>query len=843
MASKVKTSYTIKWEKQFIWLQRSKVPDCAFCKLCQKSFRIDGAGVGQVKSHHKSKTHQDRENLSNGSTDQRTFIISANKTINLSSGSFVLTPEESIVKAEVLQALNHAQCNYSFASARGDSERFREMFPDSEIAKNYQQGETKVKYNLQYGIAPFVKQSLINDFSDTPFSFKFDETTTLKIQKQYDGYVQYWSKRSDCVVNSYCGSLFVGHCTNVHLLEHFEHFGEDMGWNPSFLLHLGMDGPRVNLAFQERLSKSLEDKSDTTFLDIGTCPLHNVHNGFAKGLQVLDFNVDQFVVDINSFFKLSSARREDYSHLEEITELPPHFSIKHSSTRWVTLKKVTIRMLEQWRNLTEYFLIFLPKQSNFKGKNGLKANMRYQRIKEALESELTQPCLAFVAFAAQDFESFLIEFQSNEPLIHMLYPKMGNLLLKLMTKFISKANVYDDADGMRTPKPVSDLTKVDVSLKSVQLSTKNIDIGTKAKLLLLESNLSVAEKSTFRHNCLKFYAVAVSYLQDKLPFNVSLIKHAQYFHPDKRNDANSTGAISNLSLKVARCTKNVLHKVFLLDPHETAEDLCDKVRAQWKEYQCESIPSEYYEKTAPDSIPESQNESYWQAAFEAFGITYPIKCSKMKRVDEYWRSVGKMRNDLGHFKYPQLYALAKCILSISHGNTVPERGFSINKYLLSAHGSSTSNDAIVALRLIKDHLIEIGGYMNFPITKNLIASVATARQKYHQDLEAKRKLVEKETLRIKNLKEANENKKDLQGKIMEIDAEIKVRESGITVAEESVHEGNQKLQQQLKQANKLSRGELQKAQSMIDMGLDRKRTLDMELADLRSKKAKLLEKK
>ena len=145
-----------------------------------------------------------------------------------------------------------------------------------------------------------------------------------------------------------------------------------------------MDGPKVNLAFQGKLSKSLEEKSYTSFLDIGTCPLHNVHNAFEHGLKFLNFHVEPFIVDINSFFKLSSARRGDFRALEEVTELPAHFTIKHSSTRWVTLKKVAVRLLEQWKNLTEYFLVYLRKQSNFKEKNGIKENKRYQLIKESL---------------------------------------------------------------------------------------------------------------------------------------------------------------------------------------------------------------------------------------------------------------------------------------------------------------------------------------------------------------------------------------------------------------------------------------------------------------------------
>ena len=115
----------------------------------------------------------------------------------------------SAVKTEILQALQYVECNYFFASAKKDSEISKAMFPDSEIAKNYRQGETKVRYSIQFGIALYIKDLLMKGFSDCPFSLKFDETTTHKVLTQCNAYVQCWSKNYDFVVNSYCGSLLV----------------------------------------------------------------------------------------------------------------------------------------------------------------------------------------------------------------------------------------------------------------------------------------------------------------------------------------------------------------------------------------------------------------------------------------------------------------------------------------------------------------------------------------------------------------------------------------------------------------------------------------------------------
>ena len=127
------------------------------------------------------------------------------------------------------------------------------MFPDSKIAQSYRQGETKVRYNMQYCIAPHVKQVLIYNVNNTPVFFKFDESTTSQVKNQYDAYLQFWSKKYDEVVNCYCGSLFVGHCTAENLVDYFHEFERSMNLEPSYLLHLGMDGPSMNKSFENKL--------------------------------------------------------------------------------------------------------------------------------------------------------------------------------------------------------------------------------------------------------------------------------------------------------------------------------------------------------------------------------------------------------------------------------------------------------------------------------------------------------------------------------------------------------------------------------------------------------------
>ena len=63
------------------------------------------------------------------------------------------------------------------------------MFSDSQIAKDYHMEERKARYLIQFGVYPYLKRLQKKDIEGMPFSFRFDETTTSQVKKQYDGYV------------------------------------------------------------------------------------------------------------------------------------------------------------------------------------------------------------------------------------------------------------------------------------------------------------------------------------------------------------------------------------------------------------------------------------------------------------------------------------------------------------------------------------------------------------------------------------------------------------------------------------------------------------------------------
>ena len=86
-------------------------------------------------------------------------------------------------------------------------------------------------------------------------------------------------------------------------------------------------------------------------MNIGSCSLHKVHNAFGKGLSCLKIDSDQFSCGIYLF----NSRREDYASLKEVTEVASAHAIKHSSTRWLSLKKACNQIIKLRDNLFQYF--------------------------------------------------------------------------------------------------------------------------------------------------------------------------------------------------------------------------------------------------------------------------------------------------------------------------------------------------------------------------------------------------------------------------------------------------------------------------------------------------------
>ena len=171
------------------------------------------------------------------------------------------------------------------------------------------------------------------------------------------------------------------------------------------------------------------------------------------------------------------------------------------------------------------------------------------------------------------------------------------------------------------------------------------------------------------------------------------------------------------------------------------------------------------------------------------------------------------------------------------GNADPERGFSINKYLLPVHGSQIKEGTI---ELVEDQNIQRNGIMNVPITKDLLKSCQSASQKYNVYLEAKKdeeELRKKRELEAATKKQASNENENLKVELEQCKRDLEILELGVKIAEDTLAEGNKDLHLCL-QKKSMDRSKLQMCQAK-DMGLKRQQTLSSVVSSAEKKILKL----
>ena len=108
----------------------------------------------------------------------------------------------------------------------------------------------------------------------------------------------------------------------------------------------------------------------------------------------------------------------------------------------------------------------------------------------------------------------------------------------------------------------------------------------------------------FRHNCLSSYINTV-------------LKNCSFIHPVKHYETNELEGVSNLTLQVSNALDNELPNIFpTVDNIISSEDVCDKVRSEFRLYQTEIILEDaYLNKKIVSLIQTRRKVLYWETAF------------------------------------------------------------------------------------------------------------------------------------------------------------------------------------------------------------------------------------
>lgn len=136
-------------------------------------------------------------------------------------------------------------------------------------------------------------------------------------------------------------------------------------------------------------------------------------------------------------------------------------------------------LTDQWQNLKEYFLEYLPKQKGFA--KDIETKDRYKKIRKYLTSNTSLIYLGFAVHVADLFDGFMNLLQSKKPGVHVLYFAIGDPLFKLMANFVKNDKLVDSS---KHKKGAAQLGVIDLSNSKILNSIHEIDFGKKLNIKL-----------------------------------------------------------------------------------------------------------------------------------------------------------------------------------------------------------------------------------------------------------------------------------------------------------------------------------------------------------------------
>ena len=174
------------------------------------------------------------------------------------------------------------------------------------------------------------------------------------------------------------------------------------------------------------------------------------------------------------------------------------------SVRWLSIGRSIRRILEQWSGIQK-FVTELQKDAKLVPKCAA-----FNRIVNVMKQDDAHIHMHFINAMCTMFEKCLTLFQTEAPLVHVLYDQLVELLTALLVRFM-KADVVTAAAKDSPEK----LANIDVENVNSQLSSDDLSIGetTRIELRKLKSDAqrkAILGMRAFFYNCHKIFANSIT---------------------------------------------------------------------------------------------------------------------------------------------------------------------------------------------------------------------------------------------------------------------------------------------------------------------------------------------
>ncbi len=479
----------------------SRGKNFGFCKLCGTHINISHGGVSDVRKHLATAKHQQMVQAEGQSMDLRKMISHPVR--------------DGATRAEILFGMFVAEHNISFSTANHFSHLVQAMFPDSDIAQNYQCARTKATCIIKRALNPHFLDPVIQLCQRGPFSILCDEDSYTE-NKHLAILVRFWDDKLGIPVTRFLDMPVCNIGTASNLFECINASLEKRSISWQNVVAFESDTTNVMVGKHNSVLSRVKEKQPQVYSQGCVCHLANL--ALLAGVKALPIDVDDFFVDLYYYFEKSAKRKHDLHEFQHFTDTKELKILKHCKTRWLSLDRAVKRVIQQWPALYAYFDSVSESDHS----------ARVRRLDENFKSHLSKLVMLFLGFALNSMCKFNAIFQSDIPMLPTLKAEVHRLLRILLGRFLVTECIH-----------TADSSFMDINLQdpNVQLPDDQLCIGQDAWAYLsseedvLDSNVH----KSFFNGVREFYVAIASTILRKFPFSDTLVDDIAVFLPNNQH--------------------------------------------------------------------------------------------------------------------------------------------------------------------------------------------------------------------------------------------------------------------------------------------------------------------
>lgn len=480
------------------WLTPVKAqPKRAFCTCCKKEMNAE---ISVLKRHATSVGHLKNNKIVGPDSGQRTIF-------QCTPDPFAVKLQEQIKEAEIRKCAFIAENNLPIRVVDSMVAIDKKCYPDSKIAQGIHLGRTKATKVITNVIGPSHLSDLIMKLKENKFSAIIDESTDIGTIKSMAVCVRFHENNQIVtkfwkLVQVFSGQNADEGATAQRLFDLLLKCFTEENIPLENLIGFGSDG--CNTMFGEKNSVSQRLQELLPGITVQKCLCHSLHLCASEACKELPRHLEDLVRNIYGIFKNSCKRQAEFRQFQDFYETDPHKILRPSQTRWLSLRSVVNRILEQWIPLKQYF------QSKALEHRLLAA----ESVLTSMRDPFVKQFLHFLQWVLPKFVDLNELFQSDHALITIVYSKMCTSYKDLLSTYMDKS--YLD----RTP-----LDQIDPTDTSKFISLHNIYLGVKVLKGFSESDIlscpnKVAMEKHFRERCRNFIIKGCSEMKKRFDFSL-----------------------------------------------------------------------------------------------------------------------------------------------------------------------------------------------------------------------------------------------------------------------------------------------------------------------------------